>query len=341
MLGSVRIGYFLDFGFASWRMKGLFGVVVGTAIWGDGLANQLRYTDGKWDRLIDFKDGSRYAGPFLLYFSYGLLDAMFQSLIYWIICALTNESQILSRYQFTITLPSVNLLLIPNGFLQLMDDDEYDDLDDFIVDNDDGMVSGEEQQECELDKLEEGEEDEEEEGGGGSCWARGDHYLQGTAKGGHQEKKNRHSKVPSPAWLAARWPCRRLSKTDLASSLNHLTRPSLSLRVIEEGCSSIMKETQNLPSRKICVSSSSKVQPIENGQQQKPKFVSEAYESLTDRIGRTASTLIGNPIKVYNRGDDVGSALATVVCGALAAAVAPVSTSARALHYALLGLRNR
>ncbi|KAL5215392.1 hypothetical protein ABZP36_006793 [Zizania latifolia] len=44
----------------------------------------------------------------------------------------------------------------------LMDDDEYDDLDDFIVDNDDGMMSGEEQQECELDELE-GEEDEEEE----------------------------------------------------------------------------------------------------------------------------------------------------------------------------------
>ncbi|KAL5203891.1 hypothetical protein ABZP36_008762 [Zizania latifolia] len=66
----------------------------------------------------------------------------------------------------------------------------------------------------------------------------------------------------------------------------------------------------------------------------------KAYESLTDGIGRTASALIGNPIKVYNRGDDVGSALATTVCGAPAAAVAPVSASARALHYALLGLRN-
>ncbi|KAG8094322.1 hypothetical protein GUJ93_ZPchr0012g18796 [Zizania palustris] len=67
----------------------------------------------------------------------------------------------------------------------------------------------------------------------------------------------------------------------------------------------------------------------------------KAYESLTDGIGRTASALIGNPIKVYNRGDGVGSALATAVCGAPAAAVAPVSASARALHYALVGLRNR
>ncbi|XP_062225071.1 UNC93-like protein 1 [Phragmites australis] len=102
MLGSAGIGYFLDFGFASRRKRGLVGVaavaVLGTAIWGGGLANQFRYTDGKWEHLIDFKDGRRYAGPFLLYFSYGLLDAMFQSLIYWIIGALANDSQILSRY---------------------------------------------------------------------------------------------------------------------------------------------------------------------------------------------------------------------------------------------------
>ncbi|XP_062233110.1 autophagy-related protein 2-like [Phragmites australis] len=66
----------------------------------------------------------------------------------------------------------------------------------------------------------------------------------------------------------------------------------------------------------------------------------QAYESLTDGLGRTASALIGNPIKVYNRGAGAGSALATAICGAPAAAVAPVSASASALHYALLGLRN-
>uniref|UniRef100_A0ACD6AKH2 Uncharacterized protein n=2 Tax=Avena sativa TaxID=4498 RepID=A0ACD6AKH2_AVESA len=66
----------------------------------------------------------------------------------------------------------------------------------------------------------------------------------------------------------------------------------------------------------------------------------QAYESLTDGLGRTASALIGNPIKVYNRGGGPGSVLATAICGAPAAAVAPVSASARAVHYALLGLRN-
>ncbi|TVU33831.1 hypothetical protein EJB05_15642, partial [Eragrostis curvula] len=102
MLGSAAIGYFLDFGFTSRRKRGLDGVfivaVLGTAIWGGGLANQLTYTRDSLPAggLIDFKDGRRYPGPFLLYLSYGLLDAMFQSLVYWTIGALTNESQILS-----------------------------------------------------------------------------------------------------------------------------------------------------------------------------------------------------------------------------------------------------
>ncbi|KAL6631366.1 hypothetical protein ACP70R_028216 [Stipagrostis hirtigluma subsp. patula] len=68
--------------------------------------------------------------------------------------------------------------------------------------------------------------------------------------------------------------------------------------------------------------------------------IKQAYESLTDGLGRTASALIGNPIKVYSRGAGAGSALATAICGAPAAAVAPMSASARAVHYALLGLRN-
>jgi hypothetical protein len=75
-----------------------FKIHLRTAIWADGLANQLRYLDRMFDDKIDFKDSHGYASPFLLYFSHGLLDAMFQSLLYWIIGALANDSQILSRY---------------------------------------------------------------------------------------------------------------------------------------------------------------------------------------------------------------------------------------------------
>ncbi|PKU81723.1 UNC93-like protein 1 [Dendrobium catenatum] len=103
MIGSLAIGYLLDFSFRSRRKRGLVGIsvvaVLGTGIWAGGLANQLRYTDGKWPNKLDFKDsGSSYAGPFVLYFSYGLLDAMFQSLCYWVIGALADDSETLSRY---------------------------------------------------------------------------------------------------------------------------------------------------------------------------------------------------------------------------------------------------
>ena len=47
--------------------------------------------------LFSIISGSRFPGPFLLYFSFGLLDAIFQSMVYWVIGALANDSEILSR----------------------------------------------------------------------------------------------------------------------------------------------------------------------------------------------------------------------------------------------------
>lgn len=103
MIGSVAIGYALDFSFKSRRWRGFLGVsvvaILGTAIWGGGLINQLHYSHNDPPKKLDFKDsGKEYAGPFVLYFSYGLLDAMFQSLVYWVIGALADDSQTLSRY---------------------------------------------------------------------------------------------------------------------------------------------------------------------------------------------------------------------------------------------------
>ncbi|KMZ70139.1 hypothetical protein ZOSMA_1G01120 [Zostera marina] len=103
MLGSFGIGYVLDFSCSSRRRRGFIGITLVTItsilVWGGGFANQLRYTDGKWEDKIDFKDsGFRFAAPFVLYFSYGLLDAMFQSLVYWVIGSLADDSETLSRY---------------------------------------------------------------------------------------------------------------------------------------------------------------------------------------------------------------------------------------------------
>ncbi|KAG5036020.1 hypothetical protein JHK87_010930 [Glycine soja] len=100
MVGSVGIGYVMDFSFKSRRKRGVVGIgvvaLLASAIWGGALANQINHDSRV---ILDFKDsGSRYAGPFVLYFSFGLLDAMFQSMVYWVIGALANDSEILSRY---------------------------------------------------------------------------------------------------------------------------------------------------------------------------------------------------------------------------------------------------
>ncbi|KAF9667233.1 hypothetical protein SADUNF_Sadunf15G0001200 [Salix dunnii] len=80
MVGSVGIGYILDFSFQSRRKRGFVGIgvvsVLGTVIWAGGLAKQLGYSHKDLPSKLDFKDsGSDFAGPFVLYFSYGLLDA--------------------------------------------------------------------------------------------------------------------------------------------------------------------------------------------------------------------------------------------------------------------------
>ncbi|KAH9731125.1 UNC93-like protein 1 [Citrus sinensis] len=103
MLGSVGIGYVMDFSFQSLRTRGLVGIGIvalfGTAIWGGGLASQLNYSHDDPPKRLDFKtSGNDFAGPFVLYFSYGLLDAMFQSMVYWVIGALADDSETLSRY---------------------------------------------------------------------------------------------------------------------------------------------------------------------------------------------------------------------------------------------------
>ncbi|KAL6963999.1 hypothetical protein U1Q18_035005 [Sarracenia purpurea var. burkii] len=68
--------------------------------------------------------------------------------------------------------------------------------------------------------------------------------------------------------------------------------------------------------------------------------IQQAYESMSDGLGITASALVRTPLKRYQRGAGAGSALATAVQAAPAAAIAPASAAARALHCALLGVRN-
>ncbi|XP_050365139.1 autophagy-related protein 2 isoform X2 [Argentina anserina] len=68
--------------------------------------------------------------------------------------------------------------------------------------------------------------------------------------------------------------------------------------------------------------------------------IHQAYESLSDGLGRSASALVRTPLKKYQRGAGAGSALASAVRAVPAAAIAPASACASAVHCALLGFRN-
>ncbi|XP_057488102.1 autophagy-related protein 2-like isoform X2 [Actinidia eriantha] len=68
--------------------------------------------------------------------------------------------------------------------------------------------------------------------------------------------------------------------------------------------------------------------------------IQQACESISDGLGKTASALVRTPLKRYQRGAGAGSAFASAVQAAPAAVIAPASATARALHCALLGVRN-
>ncbi|KAI9298796.1 hypothetical protein K502DRAFT_170014 [Neoconidiobolus thromboides FSU 785] len=114
MVGAFGIGKILDNSKMSRSKRGLYGLaaltIAFTAVWAGGLAFQNTFTkeDNKYfviheenpdaGKGIDFTHGKDYAGPLVLYMLYGLLDAMLQSLSYWVMGSLSNDAQTLTRY---------------------------------------------------------------------------------------------------------------------------------------------------------------------------------------------------------------------------------------------------
>ncbi|VFQ72115.1 unnamed protein product [Cuscuta campestris] len=68
--------------------------------------------------------------------------------------------------------------------------------------------------------------------------------------------------------------------------------------------------------------------------------IQQAYDSISDGLSKSASVLVRTPLKRYQRGAGMGTAFVTAVKAAPSAAIAPASATARALHCALLGVRN-
>ncbi|KIJ50126.1 hypothetical protein M422DRAFT_160013, partial [Sphaerobolus stellatus SS14] len=67
------------------------------AIYGGGFAFQ-KWADQRPKNFLDFSDVSEFVGPCFLYICYGMYDAIFQSLCYWTMGALSNDPYTIARY---------------------------------------------------------------------------------------------------------------------------------------------------------------------------------------------------------------------------------------------------
>ncbi|XP_062091472.1 autophagy-related protein 2 [Humulus lupulus] len=98
--------------------------------------------------------------------------------------------------------------------------------------------------------------------------------------------------------------------------------------------------TNSDPSIPRAISSKMKANVRSNQPKDAQQGIQQAYESLSTGLEKSASALVGTPLKKYQRGAGAGSALAAAVRAVPAAAIAPASACAGAVHYTFLGFRN-
>ncbi|KAF9315675.1 hypothetical protein BG003_002807 [Podila horticola] len=100
--GSYSFARVLDFQGVNRRTRALWGLVIITsffiATWTGGIFFQRTYSIDEPKPNHDFKEGSSYVGPLFLYMFYGLNDAAWQTYIYWLMGAMSNDATVLSRY---------------------------------------------------------------------------------------------------------------------------------------------------------------------------------------------------------------------------------------------------
>lgn len=98
MIGAFFFGLLLDWQRFDRKMRTKIGwsvvLVLTMVIWGGGYDFQKQYTRSSVlepdFELMDFKEG-RYIGPMFLYFFYGVYDAVFQTYIYYVLGAMSNN----------------------------------------------------------------------------------------------------------------------------------------------------------------------------------------------------------------------------------------------------------
>ncbi|KAG0301619.1 hypothetical protein BGZ98_008194 [Dissophora globulifera] len=116
ILASIMYGSFLDRAQWSRPTRARYGLILLTVVlagtWVGGIIFQTTFgpehpiqVDGVWVKnpadfhAIDLVDNTReYIGPFFLYFFYGIVDAMYQGYSYWLMGALTNDTNQAARF---------------------------------------------------------------------------------------------------------------------------------------------------------------------------------------------------------------------------------------------------
>ncbi|EDK40503.2 hypothetical protein PGUG_04601 [Meyerozyma guilliermondii ATCC 6260] len=100
ILGTFGLGLILDNQRISRRKRGIIALIVTcvfvTATWIGGAIFQTQFDMHSTPPNVDWTS-SKFGGPFVLYFMYGISDAMWQCWCYWIMGTLSNESYKLAR----------------------------------------------------------------------------------------------------------------------------------------------------------------------------------------------------------------------------------------------------
>ncbi|KAG0324882.1 hypothetical protein BGZ99_001348 [Dissophora globulifera] len=102
IIGSYTFARVLDYQSVTRRTRALWGLLIiclcfiGT--WIGGIFFQRTYSLHSPKPNHDFKEGASYVGPLFLYIFYGLNDAAWQTYIYWLMGAMSNDATVLSRY---------------------------------------------------------------------------------------------------------------------------------------------------------------------------------------------------------------------------------------------------
>ncbi|KIJ50116.1 hypothetical protein M422DRAFT_245919 [Sphaerobolus stellatus SS14] len=101
VFGGLFIGCVLDIPSLRRSNRAKLGWVIAFvltfAIYGGGFAFQ-KWADQRPKSFLDFSDVSEFVGPCFLYICYGMYDALFQSLCYWTMGALSNDPYTIARY---------------------------------------------------------------------------------------------------------------------------------------------------------------------------------------------------------------------------------------------------